>query len=220
MREYRDKGYPDEIFCRPPAYSAWIAAASLAFAFFVLGGFIKTYRQLESLREESRREIRELRAVVESLRSPQSVSTASNSSRVAPLPRARRIESSATASSAAVGIQPRNAGQVENASARLSLPEIDGERQRFTYTIGRTSSDGSITKPQSQVVAVNNLQKRIMVEGGRNLGLGEGSRLELSRQGKWIGDLRVLDVFDTLSFCEVLHATLPPEPGDIVRLPR
>lgn len=54
-----------------PSVSAWVAAASVAFAFFLLGGFIKTYRQLESLREESRREIAELRESVRRLQTVQ-----------------------------------------------------------------------------------------------------------------------------------------------------
>lgn len=71
----------------------------------------------------------------------------------------------------------------------------------------------------AQVVSVSTAHKRIMVEGGRDLSLGEGERLELVRDGRWIADLRVVDVFDYQSSCEVLHATIAPIPGDTVRRP-
>ncbi len=70
-----------------------------------------------------------------------------------------------------------------------------------------------------KVIAVNTGMKKIMVEGGRDRGIAEGKRLELSRSGRWIGDLRVVAVFDNISACEVLHCTMTPEPGDLVRLP-
>ena len=49
----RDDDYDYDFPYAKPPVSAWIAVASVALAVFVLGGFIKTYRQLESLREES-----------------------------------------------------------------------------------------------------------------------------------------------------------------------
>jgi hypothetical protein len=72
---------------------------------------------------------------------------------------------------------------------------------------------------QSQAVSVSAENKRIMIEGGRDVGIVAGSRLELCRDGRWIADLRVQDVFGNQSLCEVLHATLPPQPGDTVRMP-
>ncbi len=72
---------------------------------------------------------------------------------------------------------------------------------------------------ESQVVSVSAANRRIMIEGGRDVDLVEGARLELCRDGRWIADLRVQDVFGNQSLCEVLHATVTPQPGDTIRMP-
>ncbi len=229
MRAYREhdrdrnREPADNFAYGRPSTSAWIAAAAVAFAVFILGGFIKTYHQLETLKEESRREIRDLKAVVESLRDnpPNPAATPGNLAMARPIQRpSMALPPASRASREAQGAFPQ--------PERPSLPEIDEERPRLSYSVGRSSRrEGGYGKPLAeqqdhgpfQVVSVNNTQKRLMVEGGKNIGLGEGSRLGLSRQGKWIGDLRVLEAFDTMSVCEFVHATLPPEPGDVVRMP-
>ncbi|MCC8180493.1 MAG: hypothetical protein LIP23_06250 [Planctomycetes bacterium] len=233
MREYPDDPPEDDFPYAKPSVSAWVTAAAVALAVFVLGGFIKTYRQLDALREESRREINDLRSQVETLKNgaTMAIQPPARESRIAPLPQARQR----------LPRQPdrqleRNSSQPAEPQPRIHIPEIDDTERGLTYSFGRSSRPSQLAQasaglqpgagsvsPSSpyrcQVIAVNNVQKRLMVEGGENVGLNVGSRLELSRQGRWIGDLRVLEVFDNLAACEVLHATLPPEPGDIVRMP-
>ncbi len=219
MREYREREDEELYAYGRPSVSAWVAALAVAFSFFVLGGFIKTYMQLESLREESRREIRDLKSAIDSLQlSAQPVAVRQPQKRVSLLPPAPR--SSSRLSDPVPASPP---------PAREFLAEIDEENPRLTYSIGRSSRReeggyGALRPHEEeaascQVVAVNSAQKVLMVEGGRNRGLEPGSRLELSRRGRWIGDLRVTNVFETMSSCEVLHATVNPEPGDVVRTP-
>lgn len=216
-----------------PSVSAWIAAAAVAFAFFLLGGFIKTYHQLQTLREESRQEIRELRESVRRLQVGEGRQTArARQLRYLPqpLPPAERDS------------MPREGGRppmiradaiVAPSSplsdmARAPTPgwaslddQDDIDRWRVSV-VGRRKPEESrqLAYPNGdacQVVSVLTARKRLMIEGGRDMGLSEGMRLELCRDGRWIGDLRVKDVYETLASCEVLLSTAPPEPGDSVR---
>ncbi|MCD8138839.1 MAG: hypothetical protein LUE17_03510 [Planctomycetaceae bacterium] len=225
-----------------PSVSAWVAAAAVAFAFFLLGGFIKTYRQLESLREESRREIAELRESVRRLQTVQPPPPAVSRSqpRFTPLAQAagRRetdnpgfsqslqpTPSSSMMSAASAASSLRPAGrETPRLLEEAMLSEYGDGQERPRYQVGRRGSGDngqllSATGGPAQVVSVSTAHKRIMVEGGRDLSLGEGERLELVRDGRWIADLRVVDVFDYQSSCEVLHATIAPIPGDTVRRP-
>lgn len=278
-----------------PSVSAWIAAAAVAFAFFLLGGFIKTYRQLEGLREESRREISELRDSMRRLQNNSSSgggATGRIGARVAAMPPASRRERPQAPAQQSAPPQPSapqlpveqapesvvppaerpvrqaEAQPIRQPEQRAAVPDFSETLQptpsssmttvavsareparapvvaaqpdpdlleeamryeyeenlpkRPRYQVGR-KGDGdtgqllTATGDQCQVVSVSAVQKRLIVEGGRNLRLGAGERLELCRDGRWIADLRVLDVFDYQSSCEVLHATLAPEPGDTVR---
>jgi hypothetical protein len=221
MREYRNRDEEEFASYAKPPVSAWVAGLAVAFAFFVMGGFIKTYLQLEALREESRHEIRELKAAIETIRSaPNAPSSRQPQKRIALLPQASRTR----AIDAPLASSP-------SAPGRPLLADIEDERTRpngVTYSIGRSTRRagdgygavvGEREKPVCQVVAVNSAQKLIMVEGGLDQGLSSGARLELSRAGRWIGDLRVVDVFETMSSCEVLLSTIMPEPGDVVRTP-
>lgn len=245
-----------------PSVSAWVAAAAVAFAFFLLGGFIKTYRQLEGLREESRREIAELRDSVRRLQThpPSQTTVPRTSSRITPLPQAIRRERSpevAPVTPAPVvpmaqtvvpafspQLQPTPSSSMASVAlasrepprtpVRTEMPGLleeamlyeyqENQPKRPRYQVGRKGDGetGQLLSPSGgacQVVSVSNAQKRIMVEGGRDVRLDEGERLELVRDGRWIADLRVVDVFDNQSSCEVLHATLSPEPGDTIRRP-
>ncbi len=263
MRRYSDPDTDEDHFTYGrPSLPSWIAAAAVAFAFFLLGGFIKTYQQLEALKEESRREISELRESMRRLQAQGQTAVRQPVPRLTPLPPAERRDvrqyydytrqsyqeqpvtrpplptpspppalAGATGqrggalSSGPVGAgttaRPRDFGAV--------VPDLlgatDDDRDRPRYQIGRRSpDDGSgilttLSGGSCQVVSVSTTHNRIMVEGGRDVGLTEGARLELVRNGRWIADLRILDVFDNQTACEVLHATQQPQPGDIVRRP-
>lgn len=207
-----------------PSVSAWVAAAAVAFAFFVLGGFIKTYGQLEDLREESRREINDLRDSVRILQSrlalnAQEMRPVAQGYRVQPLPPARRDRRVRQDGWEEPPVQQRMPDPGLAAGFdRYDEPAESRPRVQF----GRSSNEESrqllsVSGTPCQVVSVSGVNKRLMIEGGRDVALAEGARLELCRDGRWIGDLRVLDVFANQSSCEVLHATLAPEPGDTVR---
>ncbi len=222
MREYRETDEEGHFPYGRPSGAAWVAAAAVAFAFFVLGGFIKTYRQLETLRDESRREIRELRKGMESLRAAGAEASRA-AARVPRLPQAVRQPYPTPAGPEA----ERSPSRSESGRAGVAnslpplIPELEGERRGLTYEFGRKSKadPGGGRRDQLQVISVASPQKRLRVEGGRDVGLAEGARLELSRGGRWIGDLRALEVYDTMTACEVVHATHPPQPGDTVRIP-
>ncbi len=255
-RRYREEPEEDKelsvITYGRPSLSSWVAAGAMAFAFFILGGFIKTYMQLEELRDESRREIDALHESVERLRAqmapagrPRQAAPAYRA--VEPMPPARRDrreywrEEEApppreTAPSPARGsLRPETAPRQPQYAAPDAYQRFDGEplqdlleypeeaaRETPRVQFGRRSNEESRqiiagSGTPSQVVSVSGVNRRVMIEGGRDVGINEGLRLELCRDGRWIGDLRVLDVFDNQSSCEVLHATLAPLPGDTIR---
>lgn len=226
-----------------PSSSAWIATAAVIFAVFILGGFIKTYRQLEDLRDESRQEIDELR---ESLRQLQAQVVAGERQarqgqgyRVPSLPPARRDrrgpdeywqsetggrESPQSRQHGA--LRPEDAPRAGTSTALSDFSDYDEtEEKKPRVQFGRRSNEesrqllGSSGTP-CQVISVSNGNKRLMIEGGRDLGLVEGGRLELCRDGRYIGELRILDVFDIQSSCEVFHSSVEPRPGDTVRKPQ
>ncbi len=200
-----------------PSVSSWIAAASVAFAVFLLGGFIKTYRQLETLEADSRREIASLRDAVRRLQTERFAAPAAERRRAA----APYAESAAPAPLPPAPRPPA----LSPAGGALSAFEGAGGQDGVRYQWGRTSGapESRMLKTasgaESQVVSVSAANRRIMIEGGRDVDLVEGARLELCRDGRWIADLRVQDVFGNQSLCEVLHATVTPQPGDTIRMP-
>ncbi len=240
-REENRDAVPDTHFpYGRPSVSAWVAAASVAFAVFLLGGFVKTYRQLDQLQEESRREIADLRDSLRRLQSRLAAAPAAARSRLPSIGAAARPAQTAGGpqQGAPSGVpdpqtdpryrlRPERAANA-NESTVAALPSFDDPEQQqrgIRYEWGRTSG----AKPSrmletaggapSQVVSVSGANRMVMIEGGRDLNLAEGARLELVRDGKWIADLRVQDVFGNQSSCEVLHATMTPQPGDTVRMP-
>ncbi len=220
----RDAAFDSHFPPSRPSVSAWVAAASVAFAVFLLGGFVKTYRQLEQLQEESRREIAELRESVRRLQGRIAAAPA-------PAPPRSRLPSigEAVRGGRDPGEPPAEArGRLRPGGADdpAAVSSLDGEEQNgIRYQWGRTSGArqsrmlSTTGGSPSQVVSVSGANRRVMIEGGRDIGLTEGSRLELIRGGRWIADLRVQDVFGNQSSCEVLHATQTPLPGDTVRMP-
>ncbi|MCC8167665.1 MAG: hypothetical protein LIQ31_16380, partial [Planctomycetes bacterium] len=91
MRRYSDPDTDEDHFTYGrPSLPSWIAAAAVAFAFFLLGGFIKTYQQLEALKEESRREISELRESMRRLQAQGQTAVRPTAPRLTPLPPADR----------------------------------------------------------------------------------------------------------------------------------
>lgn len=257
-RDIREKSYEDSLLTYGrPSISAWIAAAAVAFAFFILGGFIRTYRQLETLREESRYEIGELRETVRRLREERTllaISGAGNRNggyqpqqqlqeqqlpRIQALPPSRR-EGGYTSQPQVLDerqLQFLHGGEGSPAtrepvrpSSRLVDEHTFGADRSLApaekprYQIGRTYEAGedrlvSANGGVCQVISVSNDKKRLIVEGGKDLGLSQGARLELCRNGRWTADLRIVDVYENQSACEVLHATSSPMPGDTIRKP-
>lgn len=229
MRDYRDSDLDDFSYSRP-SVSAWIAVVAVAFAFFMAGGLIKTYRQLEEVREENRREIQELRQTVKKLQgtAPEDAAAPVRPSgrRSRPLPQATRVprervrpETDASPRRAAGAERPSGTARAESLRPYPEEPEGEDD-DRPKVSIGRKSPVDAFAAQRAnmQVIAVSTAQKRVIVEGGRNVGLSEGTRLELTRRGGWIGDLRVIDVYDDKAACEVLHANQTPEAGDGVRV--
>lgn len=230
---------------RKPSTSAVVAAVAVAFAVFVLGGFIKTYRQLENLKVESKREIQQLRESVALLRknpagqsqarrtgdergrTPSRASTARRASTPTPDPARSdfpNLDTMVSDELLACDDNPTPArGPRINASSGISgLIAMDGRQSSpdaaFDVRAVAPRAAAASEPKRIHVITVNNSQKRLMVEGGRDHGFAEGSRLELSRGGSWIGDLRVVEVFDNISACEFVHCKQTPEPGDLVRL--
>lgn len=251
MRDFHEKTRDDSLLTYGrPSVSAWIAAAAVAFAFFILGGFIRTYRQLETLREESRYEIGELREAVRRLREERALlaaagvgqtrggvnGSAQQQPRLQALPPSRREggyvvtppklderqlqflrggEQSLPQERGAAALRPGGEGPLRGVFAEPMV-----ERPR--YQIGRSYEGGenrllSVSGGSCQVISVSNDRKRLIVEGGKDIGLGQGARLELCRDGRWMADLRIVDVYENQSACEVLHATAEPMPGDTIR---
>ncbi|MCD8351512.1 MAG: hypothetical protein LUC93_12970 [Planctomycetaceae bacterium] len=135
-RPTRDPEGDEELYTTygRPSVSAWVAAAAVAFAFFLLGGFIKTYRQLESLREESRREIAELRESVRRLQIVQpSQSTAGRTQpRFTPLPQAAGRRETDTSPGFSQSLQPTpSSSMMSAASAASSLRPTGRETPRL-----------------------------------------------------------------------------------------
>lgn len=260
MREYRERNRdsgrlgdgehredaPRHLSCGRPSVSAWVAAAAVAFSVFLLGGFIKTYRQLQELKDESRLEIDDLRGALRRMQSQLAAAGAAPAqTRGRERERLPSIDATARAAAQTAAAQspmrspaqPPNpleplvqlrAERAANAteSTIAALPAYDDPEQRgIRYQWGRTSgapASRSLMTPAgspSQVVSVSGANRRVMIEGGRDVDLAEGARLELCRDGRWIADLRVQDVFSNQSLCEVLHATNTPQPGDTIRMP-
>ena len=222
MRDYRDSDL-DEFDYSRPSLSAWVAVGAAAVAVFMAGGLVKTYRQLEEVREENRKEIQELRQTVRTLRESGQVvvpnsGTRGRPPRTQPLPGTSRPTGARPRSDAAAArpIRPPSAG----AEPIPSLPDTQsGEDKGGTkVSFGRKSPEDpyAALRANLQVISVSNDHKRVIIEGGRNIEIAEGARLKITRAGAWIGDLRVLDVYADQSACEIIHATRQPAPGDKV----
>ena len=237
MRDYeRDEALGYRRGYGNPSAAAWVAAVSVAFAVFVLGGFIRTYRQLESVRAETKHDIQELRKALDALQNnpaaPDAQARARRTPQVAeprPAEPASPIVDPALSEAEGRSLPVPGSGLWnEEAAGRrepLFTPSsglssfIPAERRKPAEAAPAATPAKQPDAGRIRVIAVNNGQKKIMVEGGRDLGIAEGGRLEMSRSGRWIGDLRVVAVFDNISACEILHSTTSPEPGDLVRMP-
>lgn len=236
MSNNLDEEYDDESFdlgnsYGKPSRAAIIAGAAVALAVFMFGAFIKTYKQLESVRYESKSETAVLKQEIEDLRQciargdtqlpPTSASLAAARRDTTIPPRAVAVQEQAEIRFSPVASfaddQPQeNQSRTPTISAASGMSAfLAASKSKDTETPARQQSEEN----RIRVIAVNSGQKKLMAEAGRDKGIAEGGRLELSRSGRWIGDLRVVAVFDNISACEVLHYTMLPEPGDIVRVP-
>ena len=235
MRDYRDYDHDHFFTYGRPSVSSWIAAAAVAFAVFVLGGFIKTYRQLEkahqqlektdkqliTLREESRREIRQLRTMLENLGTSNSTMDGyvgrSGSSRM-------RNEPGLGARHQEEGYRQTPASRSTAANSNSSLRYLAGledTRPGLTFELGRRSDLSG--QPQSHLMPLrvhtrSNDSRQIMIDGGTEAGIEKNAGLEVFRDGRWVAELRVLEAFDTHSVCEITHAVSPPQQGDLIRV--
>ncbi len=198
-----------------PSRAALIAGVAVALAVFMFGAFIKTYKQLDLVRNEAKSETAVLKQEIEDLRQcitrgdtqlpPPATARRDN---VIP-PRALPLQEQAEAP------LPENQSRTPTISAASGLSAFLSSKSKDAEPVSRQQ----VEENRIRVIAVNSGQKELMVEAGRDKGIAEGGRLELSRSGRWIGDLRVVAVFDNISACEVLHCTILPEPGDVVRVP-
>ncbi|MCL2000926.1 MAG: hypothetical protein FWG74_05790, partial [Planctomycetes bacterium] len=174
MPDYRRTEDEEHFSYGRPTGSAWIAAVAVAFAVFILGGFIKTYRQLEIVKEESRREIRELRQILDSFRAYDMNPSQPAGARMPRLPQTLRQTYPRGAEPSSVRRTTlSDAIQTTTPSSRTLLPEIELERQGITYEFGRKSNPEprgeTVRREQIQVVSVAGPQRRLLVEGGRDI---------------------------------------------------
>lgn len=234
-----------------PSTSAWIAAAAVAIAFFLLGGFIKTYRQLEAVREDARLESAELRETIRRLRDElapgryaakpaqyverQFPERQYAQPRIQPLPPSRRnsypvdapplpdvgySQFTQTRPQPEPQMPPQTpaAAQARGGSETLyrnEFPQVDpggggyahGVEERLANAKGQTC----------QVVSVSRDKKRLLIEGGRDVGMERGMGLEFSRNGRSMGEVKVIEVYGNQSVGEVVRAAVVPQPGDTVR---
>lgn len=220
--EYREPEPDDSFFYNRPSMSALVAVVAVGFAFFCVGGLIKTYRQLETVREENRREIQELRLVIKRLET--------STGRPVPLrppPEARSVPPPRASRQPQVRTRGGESAVMGTADSPEALHGLinseaaaDEEKSWITYEFGRRSPDADAQRRQLRVTQVAESRKTVMVDGGRDSELVEGTRLELSRNGVWTADLRVQNVFDNMAACEVVLSKSPPEIGDLVRMAR
>lgn len=211
--EKQDSGRDlDDFPYRRPAVSSWIAAASVAFAFFVLGGYIKTYRQLQELRAETRREIAELRQDLGRFReSPPIRASAPFRPVIDPSPVAPAIERLPD-----ITLDGERPPGLDEPAVRAPVQSHPEGRSRVGLAIVG-QSDVTPEARLSQVIALG-ASNTLMIEGGRDQNREENTTLALYRDGKKIGELRVIRVFDAMASCEIVNASLVPQPGDPVRL--
>lgn len=224
IRDYRDSDLDEFDYGRRPSGSAWLAVLAVAFGFFMAGGFIKTYRELEEARESHKKEVQELRQTIKALQHPSGVDNTHSSGAAPrgarPLPQASRVRQRLRPESEAarrtVSTRPPSG---ESGTSSLYRESEGEDEERPKVVIGRRSPEDAFASQRAnmQVISVSTAQKRVMIEGGRDMGITAGERFGLYRSGKWIGDVRVVDVYDDKSACEVLPSTQTPEPGDRVR---
>ncbi|MDR0363351.1 MAG: hypothetical protein LBJ46_11825 [Planctomycetota bacterium] len=215
---------------RRPSVSAWIAAVAVAIAVFVLGGYIKTYRLYESFKVEAEAELQKVRAELTEGRAM--LATRETTKTGTPAPTSKSPASSSVKSiPPALGVRPEpvkpptepaipSASDQSGETSSQRRPTVTADSGLSSLFIGvrkKQSNAGTLLK--LQVIAVDNEQKQVLIEGGLDRAFAEGERLELMRNGRWFGDLRVIKVLDIMSACEVLMSTSIPEPGDLVRLP-
>lgn len=237
MREYREPENRDVMSYGKPSVSAWIAVAAVAFSFIVLGGFVHTYRQLEQLRNESRREIDKLRQTTGRLQSQLdsarlSQRRAGNGAAPAPSAMRRREREPEDAYDGAYpmperldgpGRSPGN-GWNSDIGVLLAGERTEPEPGRVKARFGRRSADEGLEPmwegDPCRVVSVDMEQKRLIIDGGRDRMLREGMGVELSRGQSYIAEARILAVHANQSVCEIGVARSDPAPDDLVRIPR
>ena len=223
-----------------PSMSAWIAGVAVACSFFLLGGFIKTFFQLE----DSRRSIALLKERVHKLETQLEAPKSGQQQR---RPRSRRDRSPPLAVNP--GLRPpapaydagprvdwrddEPADPEPRAGALATLPEFPESRPgKISVSFGNTSGDGSALSPlirgECKVVAVDRRTDReyVTIDCGyddfESLGKDRNNRrLELSRDGAYIAEVNVLEVFAKQAVCEVVFKKNDqgPLPDDTVRVP-
>lgn len=232
MREYREPENNDLMTYGKPPVSAWIAVAAVAFSFIVLGGFIHTYRQLEQLRKESRREIEKLRQTTGRLQSQLDSARIGHrqaGNGAAPAQAGQWREPGPEHGFGAAPERPDGlslgSGNGWDSEADTPIGDRSGpESGRVKARFGRSSADEGLAplwdNDPCRVVSVDMEQKRLIIDGGRDRMLREGMGVELSRGQSYIAEARILAVHANQSVCEIGVARADPAPEDLVRIPR
>lgn len=225
MPERETKEFEEYFPYRKPSPSAWVAAVSVAFAFFALGGFFRTYLALEATREElahARQENETLKNEARRLRSlpvhafPSAPPAAYGRTRA--LPPAARIDGRSPTESRAYdrrdGAAPYRSGPPPAAwdeGAVTAPPAV-------SVAPPSARTDNRLVRGECRVVAVDYAGKRLHIDGGRDSGVRAGEILETHRSGERQAELRVVQVFDAMSVCEFVALKAGPVPGDRVRM--
>lgn len=212
---------------RRPTGSALIALIAVAVAIFVLGGFIRTYRQLGALREDYKRKTAELETLKrQQNRSGAFIPRRQSAMNLPPLPPANRRVRPARLPTVETPSGETGAWSEVKSSLQAGdpLPGFDLEEQpvsrRPTVRFGRRSGEGEgdgASGGKLRVIAASDEKKLVLVEGGRDHGMKRGEAMELSRDGTYFAEVRVAKVYDNQSLCEVTLGKFAPQPDDMVR---
>ncbi|MDR1612317.1 MAG: hypothetical protein LBT97_05975 [Planctomycetota bacterium] len=216
-----------------PTTAAWIAFIAVAVMLFVVGGYIKSYREFDAYKAKSRIQILKLNQELKDLRTATRERTHERPPAAArseePHPEITDLTPSIRRNNHALSSPPTPPPAVNAPSGADDIPEGRQQSSRpgitaesglsILFAGGRKEIAAADQQARIEIKAMDKDLKRVIVTGGRNRGFSEGRRLELSRNGRWIGDIRVVAISDVLSMCEILHYIARPEPGDAVRSP-
>ena len=228
--KYADEDLSD--YYRKPSASAWAAAISAAAAIFVLGGFIKIQQVTEKNNQEIRRELVEMRKNMDDFREKLdnlrdanilSMSMLSGQQRKE-LPYPDKISEKIEKKSGNLEKKPEQSlfSQTGNEKIQINnqiFPEnyaVPAAGAVFYPDYKQQFQTSTIIRPDHVITAVTPDQTRVMIKGGRDMGLIEGQKLNFSRSGRWLGELQAVTISDNVAICDVLKSSESPRIDDIV----